>query len=106
MPETPEAGRKNKSPGLNPGPPVLSTPVWLQEIKSNEIFNKRKRISSFTDVNEDIAEDEVNNDVDEYPDVTVLHKTIDKNLLSKKEYVYWVLDWKKPNDIITSLQHF
>ena len=93
MPETPEAGNKKKSPG--PGPPVLSTPVWLQEIKSNEIFNKRKRISSFTDVNEDTVEDEVNNDVDEYPDVTVLHKTIDKNLLSKKEYVYWVLDWSK-----------
>ena len=89
VPETPEAG-KDKSPrrGLNPGPTVLSTPVWLQEIKSNEIFNKRKRISSFTDVNEDIKDDEENNDVDEYPDVTVLHKTIDKNLLSKKEYVY------------------
>ena len=82
IPEPPEAG-------LNPGP-VLSTPVWLQEIKSNEIFNKRKKISSsLTDVNDAMEEeDEDNQDVDEYPDVTVLHKTIDKNLLSKKEYVY------------------
>lgn len=82
VPEPPEAG-------LNPGP-VLSTPVWLQEIKSNEIFNKRKKISSsLTDVNDAMEdEDEDNQDVDEYPDVTVLHKTIDKNLLSKKEYVY------------------
>ena len=82
VPEPPVAG-------LNPGP-VLSTPVWLQEIKSNEIFNKRKKISSFTDVNDDNieAEDKDNQDVDEYPDVTILHKTIDKNLLSKKEYVY------------------
>ena len=28
---------------------LLSTPVWLQEIKSNEIFNKRKKISSIDD---------------------------------------------------------
>ena len=85
VPEPPEA----RTPGQNSGP-VLSTPVWLQEIKSNEIFNKRKKISSFSDVNEDQDdEDEENNDAaDEYPDVTVLHKTIDKNLLGKKEYVF------------------
>ena len=71
---------------------LLSTPVWLQEIKSNEIFNKRKKISSIDDNedeidNEDI-EDDGNEGDDEYPDVKVLHKTIDTNLMSKKEYVY------------------
>ena len=64
---------------------VLSTPIWLQEIKSNEIFNKRKIVSGY----DEEAEDE-NRDIDEdeYPDVKILHKTIDRNLLSKKEYVY------------------
>ena len=71
---------------------LLSTPVWLQEIKSNEIFNKRKKISSIDDTeveidNEDV-EDDGNEGDDEYPDVKVLHKTIDTNLMSKKEYVY------------------
>ena len=66
---------------------VLSTPIWLQEIKSNEIFNKRKKVSGYDeDVEEEDGEDI--DDGDEYPDVKILHKTIDKNLLSKKEYVY------------------
>ena len=63
--------------------PALAAPVWLQEIKSNEIFNKRKKISGLGD--EQNVEDE---EEDEYPDVKILHKTIDQHLLSKKEYVY------------------
>ena len=58
-------------------------PVWLQEIKSNEIFNKRKKISGLGD-----EQDEEEDQEDEYPDVKILHKTIDQHLLSKKEYVY------------------
>ena len=58
-------------------------PVWLQEIKSNEIFNKRKKISGLGG-----EQDEEEDQEDEYPDVKILHKTIDQHLLSKKEYVY------------------
>ena len=84
----PQEAEEARTPGLNPGS-VLSTPVWLQEIKSNEIFNKRKKISSFDEVDDDNEdEDDDRKDEDEYPDVKVLHKTIDTNLLSRKEYVY------------------
>ena len=78
---------KNGTSMTNGTPGVISaTPVWLQEIKSNEIFNKRKKVTDNTeDDYDDIEEENVD---DEYPDVKILHKTIDKNLLSKKEYVF------------------
>ena len=72
-----------KAPERAAPAPALAAPVWLQEIKSNEIFNKRKKISGLGD--EENVEDE---EEDEYPDVKILHKTIDQHLLSKKEYVY------------------
>ena len=75
----------NKNGNGTPGV-VSGTPVWLQEIKSNEIFNKRKKVTDNTEDDYDDIGDEI--DDDEYPDVKILHKTIDKNLLSKKEYVF------------------
>ena len=87
-----EKENKSQNGNFTSNGSLLATPVWLQEIKSNEIFNKRKKISCTDDaegeVDDEDGEDDGDNGDDEYPDVKILHKTIDNNLMSKKEYVY------------------
>ena len=55
-------------------------PVWLQEIKSNELFNKKKKLA---EEEEEEADDEY------YPHVTVVRNNlVDSNISRKKEYVF------------------
>ena len=57
-------------------------PVWLQEIKSNEIFNKKKKLA-------EEEEDEEEADDEYYPHVTVVRNNlVDSNISRKKEYVF------------------
>ena len=67
---------------------VSQAPVWLQEIKSNEIFNKKKKLANNDREEEEEQEEEGDELDDEYPHLTLVRHNLDTSINGRKEYVF------------------
>ena len=70
-------------------PAVSQAPVWLQEIKSNEIFNKKKKLANYEREGEKEEEEDCEEELeDEYPHLTLVRNNLDTSISGRKEYVF------------------
>ena len=82
------AGKTDNNGAVRQQPAVSQAPVWLQEIKSNEIFNKKKKLANYEKEEEEEEEDFEEELEDEYPHLTLVRNNLDTNISGRKEYVF------------------
>ena len=90
-PLTGTAGKADSNGGEGGVPrqqPVSQAPVWLQEIKSNEIFNKKKKLANSDRREEEEEEEDCEDELDEYPHLTLVRNNLDTRISGRKEYVF------------------